>query len=68
MAYGAKTPSESLALAIERESGGAVLVADLKPAFADTLASVGYKKCACPPPSPIIDPKLAHDRTDHVAT
>jgi DNA-binding transcriptional regulator YdaS (Cro superfamily) len=42
VAYGAKRCSPDLALAIERESGGAVTVADLRPEFAETLKSAGY--------------------------
>ena len=52
VAYGAKQPSEVLALNVERESGGAVPVAELKPEFADLLAESGYRagcQCGSPP-------------------
>lgn len=51
VAYGAKAPSEVLALAIERETGGAVTLEDLKPAFKAALESSGYRKCDCAPPT-----------------
>lgn len=46
--YGYKKCSETLALALERESGGLVAVADVRPAFAGDLARSGYVRIACP--------------------
>lgn len=37
-----------LALAIERETGGAVTVAELRPAFAESLKAAGYIKVESP--------------------
>jgi DNA-binding transcriptional regulator YdaS (Cro superfamily) len=42
VAYGAKRCSETLALAIERETGGQVTVAELRPQFAHDLKRSGY--------------------------
>jgi hypothetical protein len=42
ISYGAKPCSGPLAVAIERESLGAVTVADVNPDFADELAKAGY--------------------------
>ena len=44
--YGAKTCSDGLALAVERESGGLVTVAELRPEFARALAVSGYTRQA----------------------
>lgn len=46
IAHGHRACSEPLALAIERETAGAVTVADLRPQFAALLASCGYRKRA----------------------
>lgn len=43
VAYG-KTCDQFLAIAIERETGGAVTVAELRPAFAEALRQAGYVK------------------------
>lgn len=37
-------PGPDLALAIERETNGAVTVAELRPAFAESLKAAGYVK------------------------
>lgn len=44
LAFGNRVISDSLALAIERETNGAVTVADLRPSFADSLRAAGYVK------------------------
>lgn len=41
--YGDKSCGEPLALAIQRESGGAVSVEELRPAFAAALRQAGYE-------------------------
>jgi len=48
VAYG-KTCAEELAIAIEKESGGIVTIAELHAEFAELLASAGYVKQAAPP-------------------
>lgn len=44
LAFGDRVVSDALALAIERETNGAVTVAELRPAFADALRKAGYVK------------------------
>lgn len=44
VAYGSKPCAESLALNVERESGGVVTLHELLPPFAETLASAGYRR------------------------
>ena len=44
--YGHKPCSDALALAVERESGGLVTVAELRPEFARALAVSGYTRQA----------------------
>ena len=44
LAFGDRVISDSLALAIERETHGAVTVAELRPAFAESLRAAGYVK------------------------
>lgn len=44
IAHGHRACSEPLALAIERETAGAVTVADLRPQFAALLDACGYRK------------------------
>lgn len=46
IAHGHRQCSETVALAIERETGGAVTVADLRPQFAVLLDECGYKRTA----------------------
>lgn len=41
--------SESLAIAIERETGGQVTVADLRPEFAASLQAAGYVRIQSKP-------------------
>lgn len=55
IAHGHRACSEPVALAIERETGGAVTVADLRPQFAALLDECGYRKGSTPeetPPGP----------------
>lgn len=44
LAFGDRVISDTLALAIERETNGAVTVAELRPAFAESLKAAGYVK------------------------
>ncbi len=44
VANGHRNVSDTIALAIERETNGAVTIADLRPAFAESLAAAGYVK------------------------
>ena len=44
VANGHREVSEGMAVAIERETHGAVTVAELRPAFADSLKRAGYVK------------------------
>ena len=44
VANGHRNVSDTLALAIERETNGAVTVADLRPSFAESLRAAGYVK------------------------
>jgi len=44
IANGARTAGHELAIAIERETNGAVTVAELRPAFAESLKAAGYVK------------------------
>ena len=44
IANGVRQSSHDLAIAIERETGGAVTVAELRPAFAEALRQAGYVK------------------------
>lgn len=44
VAHGQKSANESLAVDIERESGGVVALKELRPAFAEKLQRAGYKK------------------------
>lgn len=46
IAYGHRRCSPDLAIAIERETGGAVTVADLRPEFAESLRAAGYVRVA----------------------
>jgi DNA-binding transcriptional regulator YdaS (Cro superfamily) len=50
IAYGERQPSKELAVAIEKESGGAVTVEEMHPEFAELLVSAGYVR-AVPPAS-----------------
>lgn len=43
IAYGNRDANETLSVRLERESKGAVTVADMRPLFADDLASAGYR-------------------------
>jgi DNA-binding transcriptional regulator YdaS (Cro superfamily) len=43
-----QTIGPDLALAIERETNGAVTIADLRPAFAESLSAAGYVKQPTP--------------------
>ena len=43
-ANGHRNVSDTVALAIERETNGAVTVAELRPAFAESLKAAGYVK------------------------
>jgi DNA-binding transcriptional regulator YdaS (Cro superfamily) len=45
-AHGHRNVSETIALAIERETNGAVTVDDLRPGFREHMASAGYVKQA----------------------
>ena len=56
VAYG-KSCAESLALAIERETGGAVPLEGLRPDMATALREAGYRRETPPPhsyPSPLV--------------
>lgn len=44
LAFGDRVISDTLALAIERETNGAVTIAELRPAFAESLRHAGYVK------------------------
>lgn len=44
VANGHRNVSDTLAIAIERETAGAVTVAELRPAFAEALKAAGYVK------------------------
>jgi DNA-binding transcriptional regulator YdaS (Cro superfamily) len=44
LAFGDRVVSDTIALAIERETDGAVTVAELRPAFAESLRRAGYVK------------------------
>ena len=44
LAFGDRVISDSLALAIERETNGEVTVAELRPSFAESLKAAGYVK------------------------
>lgn len=48
IAYGHRRCSPDLAIAIERETGGSVTVADLRPEFAKTLKAAGYVRIPTP--------------------
>lgn len=59
IAYRHRSCSETLALAIERETAGQVTVAELRPQFAADLERSGYlRKASCPVCSNQPQPKL----------
>lgn len=51
VAYGQKPCAEELAVAVEKESGGIVSVAELHAEFADLLRAAGYVRTPTPDPS-----------------